>query len=70
MDCNTSPGYSPGDPDPGTVADGDLCVLDSSSDKDTKVCTFGAATYTGDLYVRVGLKDNTDKFTDISISGT
>ena len=70
MDCNTSPGYQPGNPDPGTVADGDLCVLDASSAKDSKVCTFGTATYTGDLYIRIGLKDGSDKFTDISISGT
>ena len=70
MDCNTSPGFQPGDPNPGTVADGDLCVLNASSDVDTKVCTFGTANYTGDLYIRVGLKDNTDKFTDITISGT
>ena len=70
MDCNTDPGYSPGDPNPGTIADGDLCVVNASSDKDTKVCTFGTANYTGDLYIRVGLKDGSDSFTDITISGT
>ena len=70
LDCDTSPGFQPGDPNPGTVADGDLCLLEASSDDDTKVCTFGTATYTGHLYVRIGLKDTADNFTDITITGT
>lgn len=56
LDANSAYG-GVGDP----VSDGDACLVFSESDGNTKVCTLGSTPRTGQLYVRIGLPDGSNK---------